>query len=188
MTQRLSPVLAFTTQFSARVNALTNEAYIAKPFDRVKYQRPQNPVKFTALWDTGATSSVITERVVQACKLQPTGVARVYTAAGANLCPICLVSIGLPNNVWFDQVRVTVGQLSSDIDILIGMDIISTGDFAITHRDGKTTFSFRYPSMDYIDFTKNASMIRATPKVGRNDPCPCGSGKKYKDCHAKLVI
>ena len=25
-----------------------------------------------------------------------------------------------------------------------------------------------------------------TPKVGRNDPCPCGSGKKYKHCHGKL--
>jgi preprotein translocase subunit SecA len=24
---------------------------------------------------------------------------------------------------------------------------------------------------------------RDTPKVGRNDPCPCGSGKKYKHCH-----
>lgn len=24
---------------------------------------------------------------------------------------------------------------------------------------------------------------RQTPKVGRNDPCPCGSGKKYKKCH-----
>lgn len=24
------------------------------------------------------------------------------------------------------------------------------------------------------------------PRVGRNDPCPCGSGKKYKDCHGKL--
>ena len=23
-------------------------------------------------------------------------------------------------------------------------------------------------------------------KVGRNDPCPCGSGKKYKNCHAKI--
>jgi len=23
-------------------------------------------------------------------------------------------------------------------------------------------------------------------KVGRNDPCPCGSGKKYKQCHGKL--
>jgi len=27
----------------------------------------------------------------------------------------------------------------------------------------------------------------AVPKVGRNDPCPCGSGKKYKNCHGKLA-
>jgi preprotein translocase subunit SecA len=27
----------------------------------------------------------------------------------------------------------------------------------------------------------------AMPKVGRNDPCPCGSGKKYKHCHGQLV-
>ncbi|MCH1413821.1 MAG: preprotein translocase subunit SecA [Glaciecola sp.] len=27
---------------------------------------------------------------------------------------------------------------------------------------------------------------RQGPKVGRNDPCPCGSGKKYKQCHGKL--
>jgi len=25
-------------------------------------------------------------------------------------------------------------------------------------------------------------VVRATPKVGRNDPCPCGSGKKFKKC------
>ncbi|MBO5719958.1 MAG: SEC-C domain-containing protein, partial [Bacteroidales bacterium] len=25
----------------------------------------------------------------------------------------------------------------------------------------------------------------AEPKVGRNEPCPCGSGKKYKNCHGK---
>jgi preprotein translocase subunit SecA len=29
--------------------------------------------------------------------------------------------------------------------------------------------------------------IREQPKVGRNDPCPCGSGKKYKQCHGKLA-
>ena len=28
--------------------------------------------------------------------------------------------------------------------------------------------------------------IKAAPKVGRNDPCPCGSGKKYKNCHGKM--
>jgi len=27
--------------------------------------------------------------------------------------------------------------------------------------------------------------VRTQPKVGRNDPCPCGSGSKYKKCHGK---
>jgi preprotein translocase subunit SecA len=26
---------------------------------------------------------------------------------------------------------------------------------------------------------------REAPKVGRNDPCPCGSGKKFKQCHGQ---
>jgi len=30
-------------------------------------------------------------------------------------------------------------------------------------------------------------MQRDAPKVGRNDPCPCGSGKKYKHCHGQLA-
>ena len=28
--------------------------------------------------------------------------------------------------------------------------------------------------------------LHAAPRIGRNDPCPCGSGKKYKQCHGKL--
>jgi len=32
---------------------------------------------------------------------------------------------------------------------------------------------------------KGSSPIRVEKKVGRNDPCPCGSGKKYKQCHGK---
>ncbi|QDZ28932.1 preprotein translocase subunit SecA [Noviherbaspirillum sp. UKPF54] len=35
--------------------------------------------------------------------------------------------------------------------------------------------------------TGNQPMVNAVPKVGRNDPCPCGSGKKYKQCHGKLA-
>ena len=30
-------------------------------------------------------------------------------------------------------------------------------------------------------------VLREGPKVGRNEPCPCGSGKKYKQCHGELV-
>ncbi|MES2226262.1 MAG: preprotein translocase subunit SecA [Pseudomonadota bacterium] len=32
-----------------------------------------------------------------------------------------------------------------------------------------------------------ATLRAAVPKVGRNDPCPCGSGKKYKQCHGRLA-
>lgn len=31
-------------------------------------------------------------------------------------------------------------------------------------------------------YTPSATVVRETPKVGRNEPCPCGSGKKYKKC------
>ena len=30
-----------------------------------------------------------------------------------------------------------------------------------------------------------APLPRHVPKIGRNDPCPCGSGKKYKNCHQR---
>jgi preprotein translocase subunit SecA len=34
--------------------------------------------------------------------------------------------------------------------------------------------------------TDPATLAAEVPKVGRNDPCPCGSGKKYKQCHGRL--
>ena len=34
---------------------------------------------------------------------------------------------------------------------------------------------------------KKEPIRNTTQKVGRNDPCPCGSGKKYKNCHMKLT-
>ena len=37
------------------------------------------------------------------------------------------------------------------------------------------------------DEKAQAASNTAMPKVGRNDPCPCGSGKKYKECHGKLT-
>ena len=32
---------------------------------------------------------------------------------------------------------------------------------------------------------RQETIRRQDPKVGRNDPCPCGSGKKYKHCHGR---
>jgi preprotein translocase subunit SecA len=45
----------------------------------------------------------------------------------------------------------------------------------------------------YIDPSKAANQdkkvqpVRVEKKIGRNDPCPCGSGKKYKNCHGSAV-
>ncbi len=37
------------------------------------------------------------------------------------------------------------------------------------------------------DAEQHKPYVREQPKVGRNDPCPCGSGKKYKQCHGQLA-
>jgi len=42
--------------------------------------------------------------------------------------------------------------------------------------------------LDVADITRpRRPAERATPKVGRNDPCPCGSGRKFKQCHGASV-
>ena len=37
------------------------------------------------------------------------------------------------------------------------------------------------------DAAQQKPVVREQPKVGRNQPCPCGSGKKYKNCHGKVA-
>ena len=47
---------------------------------------------------------------------------------------------------------------------------------------GKTDLSVKKTSAPKELAGMNFQQI---PKVGRNDPCPCGSGKKYKQCHGR---
>lgn len=64
-----------------------------------------------------------------------------------------LVNIYLPNKAAYSNIRVAKGILSGG-DILIGMNIIATGDFAITSPGGVTQFSFRVPGQADIDFVR----------------------------------
>jgi preprotein translocase subunit SecA len=49
--------------------------------------------------------------------------------------------------------------------------------------------TYNYPNEDgsVSQVTDPDTVTAPVPKVGRNDPCPCGSGKKYKNCHGKLA-
>lgn len=48
-------------------------------------------------------------------------------------------------------------------------------------------FSFRFPSIEHIDFRADKKSYQTLLKAGRNEPCPCGSTKKYKKCCGKPV-
>src|SRR5690606_24714997 len=42
-------------------------------------------------------------------------------------------------------------------------------------------------AMPQAEEATDGEPARRGPRVGRNDPCPCGSGKKYKQCHGRLT-
>ena len=119
----------------------------------------------------------------------PTGTVMVNSAHGSSLCNTYLVNLYLPNQVVIPGVLVSECSDTAHFGAIIGMDIIAAGDFSITNVNGKTWVSFRIPSILAIDYVAEATRIRAqalqkviTPRVGRNDPCPCGSKKEYKKC------
>ncbi len=190
MPPNLPKELSFTARYGSRQSALPTDILISKPYSPqvsgfVSPDIVNEAKKYVGIWDTGATNSVISQKVVDECGLIPTGMVIVHSATESKPCETFLVSIFLPNKVGFPAVRVTKGVLK-DCDALIGMDLINQGDFAITHNDGKTTLSFRMPSMEQIDFVvqKKPEPVHSE-KISRNSPCPCGSGKKYKKCCGK---
>lgn len=174
---------SFTIDYNTRVNVIKTKCHIGAAFNS-KIESPKQLKEYVALWDTGATASVITQKVVDELGLMQTGMQKVYHANGCSIVPTYLIALMLPNKIGFSFLQVTLGNLH-DIDILIGMDIISQGDFAISNYNGNTTFSFRCPTLKRIDFVEeynSKTPIINESKIGRNVPCPCGSGKKYKHC------
>lgn len=109
---------------------------------------------YKGIWDTGATNSVISQRIVNECGLKPTGIVKVYHVGGESPSETYLVNILLPHKVGIPHIKVTKGNMGATADVLIGMDIITMGDFAITNTNGNTVFTFRMPSVECIDFTK----------------------------------
>ena len=160
-------VLSFTTKSDRLLRVLFSETLISPAFDPKQTTSPPQYVKFMAIWDTGATGTVISKKVVEKCGLKPISMVKVYTAAGENISPspVYLINIILRNNVVISYLRAIEGDICGGCDVLIGMDIINRGDFAVTNKDGKTAFSFRIPSIECIDFTKHkSSLINPTSK------------------------
>ena len=127
---------------------------------------PPSFIKFLAIWDTGATNTVITPLVVNKLNLKPTGQTEVYGVNSKDIKNTYIVDIALPVNVAFSNVNVTECDINSkNANVLIGMDIIQTGDFAIANANNKTTFSFCIPPhKNPIDLLEKSNRVNPKSK------------------------
>ena len=63
------------------------------------------------------------------------------------------INLAVFADLHFPGVEVVSGKLTG-CEVLVGMDIINRGDFAVSNRNGATAFSFRIPSVEEFDFVK----------------------------------
>lgn len=149
--------LAFTIDYGRPVNELKTSCSVSDAalqqtaaFDLTKTERVQG------LWDTGASGSVISRALAAKLKLVPITRCRTYHAQGESMVNVYLIDLVLPNNLLVRGLRVSEGVLNG-FDMLIGMDIIGKGDFALSNRDNKTLFSFQIPPTHHYDFVEQVN-------------------------------
>lgn len=97
---------------------------------------------------------MITSKIAKELGLIPTGMQKSFHAQGYSLVNTYMINLTLLNGIQVVDLKVGEGILPAGIDMLIGMDIISLGDFALTHRNNGTIFSFQIPSTHEYDFVK----------------------------------
>ncbi len=90
-----------------------------------------------------------------------------------------------------DRIKREVVSLVTRVQIREPEDVVALE----AQRQRQQTMHFDHPSVQAggdgedaeVAVAQQQPVVRTQPKVGRNDPCPCGSGKKYKQCHGKLA-
>ena len=157
------PFLAFTVKaIDGRLREIVtdSEIFVAKEISSLfKVTRKSESVK--AIWDTGATNTVISSAIALRLGLIPTGKATARDANREYESNTYIVDIGLPNRVMIESVQVTEANNLGTYDLLIGMDLIMIGDFAITNANGNTWCSFRVPPDGiHIDYVARADEIQ----------------------------
>jgi preprotein translocase subunit SecA len=88
-----------------------------------------------------------------------------------------------------DVVKLEVTRLLMTVRVQ-SQEQVSAAAEAIEERAGYVgNVTYTHPNEDgsVSSEADPATAVAEVPKVGRNDPCPCGSGKKYKQCHGRLA-
>ena len=108
-----------------------------------------------ALWDTGAMVSVISPEIVSKLNLDIVDTIQIAGINGESLAGVAIISIHFPNGAVIEDVRVAICNMSPGNEMIIGMDVITLMDIAITNGGEQTQFSFVIPPFENrIDFSK----------------------------------
>lgn len=156
---------AFTSEYDAISKKLINMVTISSEGKSITVK---------ALWDTGATCSCVSHQVVSDLKLSVISIAKMLSASEEKETTVHYVDVFLPNGVSIPGVEVYDSEIGKQgIGMLVGMDIITRGDFSVSNANGKTVFTYRHPSQERIDFVRK---IRTSNKIGDRH----GRGKRKR--------
>lgn len=144
---------AFTINYGRIVESVVTECIVSNVDVEGSYKQDDEE-RCLAIWDSGATSSIITRKIINRLKLQPVGVCQVVGIHGTEYEYTYYVDLMIPGKMTFKTLEVTEGDLE-DVDVLIGMDVISQGDFCISNGNNETVVAFRSPAGEPIKFDSN---------------------------------
>lgn len=140
----------FTQRNSDIVEAIISECRICPAVDFRNGEIPSNVyTSHQALWDTGATNTLISSKVVKDLGLKPYGTSGFFSANGLVDTNVYEIHLAIPSAGVVCNV-LALEKDDENYDVVIGMDVISKGDFVLTNYDGHSTFSFRLPSQEEI--------------------------------------
>jgi len=180
---------ALSKRYAGIVNCITTPVKLTNPFTGVTLDTE-------GIWDTGATNSVITQSTANTLNLKPHTRATVAGVHGPKEVNVYYVEITLNNDQITLRTEVTECEelrANHSVGMLIGMNIISMGDFCITNFNGKTVMSFIHPSQKDVDFVRDIKEYNRIMKMHEIwikrgiKKCPCGSGKTFENCHGKMI-
>lgn len=134
--------------FDHIVHELYSEDFISAPEDF----NNENGIACEGIWDTGSEGCLISADLANKLNLPIVGYKNVIGVNGERRSPEYLLNLFLSNGASFEVIMALVGELISDNEVLIGMDIINQGDFAVTNVNSKTALSFRVPTIQRINF------------------------------------
>ncbi|MGB4812942.1 MAG: preprotein translocase subunit SecA [Methylophilaceae bacterium] len=95
---------------------------------------------------------------------------------------------GLLNTVKSEVTKITMlVQVKTEADVEAVEPPAQVENVHYQHADYDDALANPSDDASAAPIAKGETVIREGVKIGRNDPCPCGSGKKYKQCHGQLT-